>query len=296
MNKPSIKDELFKEYSFHIQDISLTTIADKNTKYAAVKSENKGKDQLHFHSYFELFLVSGEELTIEFEDGEHDFKKNTLIIIPPLVNHQTIIKSRENSRYNISFLMERNSLNVNLLLFDALSQALKAPYIALQAVPEICKTVVDTVQSIELGDELRIPFNFHKLITEILEHSDIYSVLPKMREIPFSDSNMVRGYKLQTVIYRHYKDDISLEFIAEKLFLSTRQTSRLINKFYGCTYRELITKMRMKAAAELLQSEDMTVLEVASYVGYTSVKGFYSAFKSQYGCLPAEFRKTKRSK
>ena len=40
-----------------------------------------------------------------------------------------------------------------------------------------------------------------------------------------------------------------------------------------------------------LAKTDYTVSEIAQWVGYASLAGFYAAFKNQYGCLPTEYRK-----
>lgn len=213
-----------------------------------------------------------------------------MVIVSPGIKHRTIVPNSGISRYNINFLMEKNSLKTELSFFEALSKALSQPYLHFNNCPDICSIIKKTVSSIMQADKMNLALSFHELIVNILGKTDMYAVMPQPAAT-LSDSSMLRMYKLQQVIFKCYRQEISLGYIAQKLYLSTRQASRIIRQYYGCTYRELVTGMRMKVAAELLLSTDMTVLEVSAQVGYNSIKGFYSAFKKEYNCLPTEYRR-----
>ena len=106
-----------------------------------------------------------------------------------------------------------------------------------------------------------------------------------------SENKESRIYKIHHIINSHYTDNITLKDIAKTLYLSERQVRRIIYKYHGCSFSELISKMRMKSAYELLTTTDMKILDIASFVGYDSLSGFYSAFKKQYGDLPLNIRK-----
>ena len=265
-------------------------MSDRGTERAGIDPKKESYVQLHFHSYFELFYVNSGNFAIKFEDKEEQFQKDDMIIVAPGINHRTLVPNSGISRYNINFLMEKNSVKTEFSLYDALSKALAQPYLHFNNCPDVRAIIKKTVSSILSADKMNLCLNFHELIVNILNKTDMYAVMPQPVST-LSDSSMLRMYKLQQVIFKCYMQDISLEYIAKKLYLSTRQASRVIQQYYGCTYRELVTKMRMKVAAELLLSTKMTVLEISAQVGYNSIKGFYSAFKKHYNCLPTEYRK-----
>jgi AraC-like DNA-binding protein len=56
-----------------------------------------------------------------------------------------------------------------------------------------------------------------------------------------------------------------------------------------------LNRWRMKLAAEILQSTDGSVAEVASAVGYSSEAAFNRAFKREFACPPAQFRRSRKS-
>ena len=293
MKTPEMRDlspEVFREFKFNIENVKFTILSDRGTERAGIDQKKESYVQLHFHSYFELFYVNSGNFAIKFEDKEEQFQKDDMIIVSPGINHRTLVPNSGISRYNINFLMEKNSVKTEFSLYDALSKALSKPYLHFSNCPDVRAIIKKTVSSILSADKMNLCLNFHELIVNILNKTDMYAVMPQPASI-LSDSSMLRMYKLQQVIFKCYMQDISLEYIAKKLYLSTRQASRVIQQYYGCTYRELVTKMRMKVAAELLLSTEMTVLEISAHVGYNSIKGFYSAFKKHYNCLPTEYRK-----
>ena len=73
---------------------------------------------------------------------------------------------------------------------------------------------------------------------------------------------------------------LSLEELAGKLGLGTRQTERLLQKHYGKTFLQKKTEARMSAAAILLSDSSRSITSVAEALGYSSMEHCSSAFKN----------------
>jgi AraC-like DNA-binding protein len=56
-----------------------------------------------------------------------------------------------------------------------------------------------------------------------------------------------------------------------------------------------LTRWRMQLAAQLLQTTDKTILQLASEVGYESEAAFNRAFKREFGTPPAQYRRKLRA-
>ena len=52
----------------------------------------------------------------------------------------------------------------------------------------------------------------------------------------------------------------------------------------------LLIQQRMRTAQILLRNTNMQISEIAHEIGYTSYVGFYSTFRSYFGCSPDEYR------
>ena len=82
--------------------------------------------------------------------------------------------------------------------------------------------------------------------------------------------------------------------MADKLGLSTRQTSRVIMKYYNSTLSELVTNQRLNVARHMLLSGEHSVSEIVEAVNFSSESYFYQQFKKKYGTTPRKYVKANR--
>jgi AraC-like DNA-binding protein len=88
--------------------------------------------------------------------------------------------------------------------------------------------------------------------------------------------------------------EFSLQGLAERLGLSSRQTARLVRGETGRSFRELKAAARLERARKLLASSDLSILEVALRAGWNSASQFHEAFRQSVGVTPARYRATRR--
>ncbi len=79
-----------------------------------------------------------------------------------------------------------------------------------------------------------------------------------------------------------YSEDVCLSDLAKELSVSPRQTERLVQKYTGNSFKNEIINTRMNMADMLIASTDMSLAEIAAYVGYKSYAGFWKARKKKY--------------
>ncbi|MBN2221302.1 MAG: AraC family transcriptional regulator [Vallitaleaceae bacterium] len=84
---------------------------------------------------------------------------------------------------------------------------------------------------------------------------------------------------------------LSLDKLASRLGLSSRQTERLLEKHYSCSFSKKRTDARMSAALVLLTNTNQSVFEIGTQIGYSSPEHFAHAFKRYFGKSPREYRK-----
>ena len=77
----------------------------------------------------------------------------------------------------------------------------------------------------------------------------------------------------------NYALDLHLCDLAKILHLSERQTERLVIEHTGKTFKEALCSISMDMAKKLIQSSDMSMQQVARYVGYKSYAGFWKAMR-----------------
>jgi len=95
---------------------------------------------------------------------------------------------------------------------------------------------------------------------------------------------------IEDYITQHYTDNSGIEGLAQALYLSQRQTSTLVKRFFGEDYKSLIIRRRMELAEIYLQNPDKPLDEIAYEVGYRSYSGFELCFKRYFGITPTKKR------
>ncbi len=94
----------------------------------------------------------------------------------------------------------------------------------------------------------------------------------------------------QEYVSAHLKEDLSLAKMALLLHHSPTYFSKLFKKTTGIGYCEHVVGQRMKKAAELLETSNVFVNDLALRVGYDSVPYFIKTFKRLMGRTPQEYR------
>ncbi|STO09060.1 response regulator [Exiguobacterium aurantiacum] len=91
-------------------------------------------------------------------------------------------------------------------------------------------------------------------------------------------------------IERHYAEELSLQGMSERFFLSREYISRRFKQQYGVNLSEYLLSIRMLEAKRLLETSRQRIYEVAQAVGFSDDKYFRKVFKKQVGVTPNEYR------
>lgn len=91
-------------------------------------------------------------------------------------------------------------------------------------------------------------------------------------------------------IDEHYREDIHLEYLAEKFNTSANYMSRLIKKELGVSFQQYLQELRIRKAKEMLRETDLYVQDIWPAVGFTNRNSFIRTFKNLEGISPIEYR------
>ncbi|MEN8904373.1 MAG: helix-turn-helix transcriptional regulator, partial [Clostridiales bacterium] len=87
-----------------------------------------------------------------------------------------------------------------------------------------------------------------------------------------------------------YKDQITLNQVAEHIYLSPYYMSRLFKKELGKNFSEYLIEVRIKKAKELLKDVRYKIYEIAYMVGIKDAHYFSRIFKKYVFLSPSEYR------
>lgn len=83
---------------------------------------------------------------------------------------------------------------------------------------------------------------------------------------------------------------ITLDEVAEHLFMNPSYFSRLFRKETGETFIEYVNRMKVERAKELLDQTSLPVAKIGEALGYDNHSYFIKMFRSQAGVTPQEYR------
>ncbi|WP_438446625.1 response regulator [Gorillibacterium sp. sgz5001074] len=98
-------------------------------------------------------------------------------------------------------------------------------------------------------------------------------------------------FDIAKYIEAHYREEITLQDIADRFFLSREYISRKFKQEFKENLSDYIGRIRIGKAKLLLLNPDSRIAQVAELVGYQDEKYFSKVFKKLTGQTPGEYRK-----
>lgn len=86
-------------------------------------------------------------------------------------------------------------------------------------------------------------------------------------------------------------EELSVNELGKQFYMHPVYMNRIFKKEKKISVSQYINEERMKLAAELLKSGQLSANIVAEQVGYHAYSNFSNMFKKYYGCSPTEFLK-----
>lgn len=87
------------------------------------------------------------------------------------------------------------------------------------------------------------------------------------------------------------ESDFNIDKLAESLSMSRSTLYRRVNTATGVTPADIIRRVQLERACEMLENNPENISEIAYAVGFTSPKYFAKCFKSEFGVTPSEYQR-----
>ena len=157
--------------------------------------------------------------------------------------------------------------------------------------PEIKNTLDDlitTLKTKKTGFEIRAEGLLYLFFSGIAEKIQKKSLRNYSRCEQYTE-------KLKRFIECNYQRAISVDLMADYLFLNRSYLSTMFKKNTGMSPQEYLVHIRMQHARELLGRTGLSVAEIGQSVGYADYYNFEKMFKKKTGTSPGIFRKERKN-
>ncbi len=93
-------------------------------------------------------------------------------------------------------------------------------------------------------------------------------------------------------ILTHLRSDLSVDALAERAHMSTRNFSRIFLRDIGATPADFVEAARLDAARRMLQDSSLPLQRIADRCGFTDLHSMRRVFQRKLGVGPTDYRAT----
>lgn len=247
----------------------------------------------HWHPWYELFYLESGHCRLLINHTLYYISPGDLCLISPEEIHRTTYYSSPvNERVTLSFgkeylapMEEQCGTQMTMHLF-------RNPRIS---IPEgrqaYAEELIKRMEYEAAGQDGYSGMMMQNYLYELLIFlSRCQEAKPEPVKLPVAEKAIEEAAEY---IYHHYASQITLEEVAERIHMSPAYFSRKFKAVTGFGYKEYLTNIRIRKAADLLLTTSRPITEIAVECGFGDGNYFGDAFKKIKGVAPRVFRKMK---
>lgn len=244
--------------------------------------------RLHYHNYYELFLVMKGEVCHIVNGKEQQLKEGHLLFIRDFDVHDYV---RGNDNYfeflNLAFSRETFSSIAEFLGegFPA-DSLLSAPYPPMVTLSSSDKEKLSyaLIELHRYSDKSQIRMSARALLISIF--TDYFHRYTE-------DSPHIPSWL--AVTYEKMKEPGNFILGAARMYelsgRSREHLTRCMQQYYHTTPTALVTDLRLEYAANLLLISNLKATDICYECGFENLSWFYKVFTAKYQVTPAEYRR-----
>lgn len=259
---------------------------------------SKGKmtknSRYHNHDFTEITFILSGKAQYCVEGNIYSVKAGDLLICNSGINHNNIVVNEKEptTEFFVGFTdfhfknMPSNSFNLKngdyILHTDNKLR---------QELIKYCHAMLAENETNQVGKYFMIKANLIQFLLLIIRQN----VEPSHHQESYHFDSHFKSYAVNQIISyldAHYSEKISLDGIAQNMYLSSVYISKIFKEETGESPISYLIKIRLEKAKEMLVSADYdSIKKIANLVGYEDAYHFSKLFKKYYGVSPLHFRK-----
>jgi len=264
--------------------------------WKGTRKRDKNDDSYHSHDFIEMAFVLSGEGRYRIEDEIISIKEGDLLIFNPGVKHQAI-NCPEAELTATEFFV--GCSDIRLAGYPENFLPVPDGKFMIHTVGELRQKLFKICSSMEAENAVYRQGRYFMLKAYLIQ---ILLLVIREQCEPIEPA---KGYAFESVNKKyvveqivsyfedHYNEKISLDRIAENMYLSPFYISKIFKSETGDTPIRHLINIRLEKARELLEhGYEGSIQEVASSVGYDDAYHFSKLFKKRYGITPTQSRKS----
>ena len=249
---------------------------------------------LHHHDFYEIYFFLSGNVQYNIESRSYLLAPGDMLLISPMELHQPVFGGEQMPYERIVLWIDKQFLD-SLGMSD---QSLAACFdttapghtnrLSLEGVPRqlITFQLEQMIQALESQDAYSDIYALSYLVQALVQINRMAILAKNAEEIRSSSDSVV--YSVLGYINEHYSEDLSLDFLANKFFISKYHLSREFGRLVGTSVHRYIVQKRLVIAKQMM-SQGIPSTEVYQHCGFGDYSNFYRAFKAEYQISPKAY-------
>lgn len=239
---------------------------------------------LHTHQCTELFYITKGKGIFRFEKEMVPVKADDMIIVNPMIMHT------EQGQKQDAF--EYIAMGISGILFQEESEHDKGYFISnyfeyKHEVLFYLKTLLVEAKQKEQNWQAMCQCLLEALIINIIRRSHI-QMMVKAGISTNQSCALIESY-----IDKHFKEEITLETLSQISYLNKFHIAHAFKEYKGMPPISYVRLKRIEESQFLLTNTNISISEIASIVGFSSLSYFTQAFKRYTHLSPIQYRRQK---
>lgn len=247
----------------------------------------------HYHDELELITVYEGRFLCTVDGEDFVAEAGDVVFINGGIPHETAALEK-NTRYGLLQFRESSFIDTDIrkiIKYSVKLQSLDGSPVRILRLPELR----ESIEVIFFESQNKLPayeIMIRAAITKVLAILYRNDILSDGERV-FASAPVQKILPAMIYINQNYAEDISLEKVSDAVGFDKSYFCRIFKTAVGATFTEYLNFVRICKAQKLLSSAKMTILEVSSAVGFSSVSYFNKLFKRYKNCSPSFYRSAK---
>ena len=248
---------------------------------------------LHHHDFYEIYFFISGSVLYNIESKSYLLTPGDILLIQPMQLHQPIFDKRTGNYERIVLWLDRDFLEQFGLEGEPLVSCfhnarpghaglLRPDEHVRQKLQYLLELLLQEQDSSEYGHQISCLAYLSLILSQLCRLSS-----QEPLEVEATDASRV-VYDVLEYINENFSEDLSLDILANRFFISKYHLSREFTRVTGSSVHRYVTQRRLITAKQMM-SEGMSTTSVCQHCGFGDYSSFYRAFKAAYQISPREF-------
>lgn len=255
---------------------------------------NLSKIEGHTHNYYEFYFFLEGDVQMEIDKSSHKLQSGDIMLIPPNIKHRAVIRNNQIPYRRFVFwisqdyckrLLELSPDYIYLMQYVQISKefVFHNDFVSFNAIQFKVFRLIEEMQGNKFGRAEQLLLCVNDLILHLNR------VVYEQKNPPSIREEQSLYQRISQYIEEHLEDDLSLEQLANKFYVSKYHIAHIFKNNIGISIHQFITKKRLSACKEAILG-NTNITEAYLMFGFGDYSSFYRAFKKEYGLSPKEYR------